>query len=206
MSAPTLLPLPSLPEPDTVESQTWSLAFMLCPAQVIIHPSVKQSTEPQPCACQLGCLCCHCLLTPQPPHPLIAIRVPPSPAPSASPLATLSPSAWTWPLPSTPPQSGHQCPRAAWDQAPTWGSHPDLDTQVRTWGCLREDGDTLLTPAVGPASLRAPRPAVKTQHLVLSCSVLSFPTWQVDVSASLLQLFPEEGKWLHPRERPSHAH
>lgn len=87
MSAPTHLPLPSLPEPDTVESQTWSLAFMLCPAQVIIHPSVKQSTEPQPVGSQLGCPCCHCLLTPPAPAP------PDSPAPSASPPATPSPSA-----------------------------------------------------------------------------------------------------------------
>lgn len=86
------------------------------------------------------------------------------------------------------------------------GSHPGLGTQFWTWGSLRENGDTPLTPAVGLAGLRAPRPAFETQHLVLSCSVLSSPTWQVDVSASLLQLFPEEGKWLHPRERPFHAH
>ena len=58
------------------------------------------------------------------------------------------------------------------------GSHPGLGTQVWTWGSLRENGDTPLTPAVGPAGLRAPRPAFETQHLVLSCSVLSFPTWE----------------------------
>ena len=107
MSAPTLLPLPSLPEPDTVESQTWSLAFMLCPAQVIIHPSVKQSTEPQPVGSQLGCPCCHCLLTP--PAPL-----PRQPCPLSLPTRHAEPL-------YTPPQSGQRCPCVVWDQAPTWG-------------------------------------------------------------------------------------
>lgn len=49
---------------DMVESQTWSLAFLLCPAQVITQPGVDRlklnlcRVQSGHCCCQP--LACHC--------------------------------------------------------------------------------------------------------------------------------------------------
>lgn len=66
---PGVWPVPPSPSSslgglDVVESQAWSLAFLLCPPQLITHPGVKQSTGPQPHGHWLGWPHYHFLMPP----------------------------------------------------------------------------------------------------------------------------------------------
>lgn len=122
------------------------------------------------------------------PAPLTATQVPPSPAPSASPPATLSPSAWTWlPSPAHHPRVGtsvHMQPGTRCQLGVTSSfQYPDPDLGV-------SERMERPHPCRGTSRLQGSQTLHSRPSTWFFLLCPQFPTWQVDMSASLLSALP----------------